>query len=375
MSKIDPILDAIKFSSDHEQKYRLCEYLINVLKSQRISAADAQAIADFVFAELEKLLTAIPAAPDYKTKDSLMAYENVLLGVLMGAGFNPRNTPDEKQTLIRAVVQAVEKERFFENAVDALFKEETIYPTYVERLLNQHKELTDEYHRGQLYQGLMHYKAQLEKLPEESRQAIAARLVDEVNRYLGGELSETVCNNLEFISDLAKHFPTDAMTDALYAILKLNRSHMGFYALESLLAMGKDVPADAVDALARDLTYAAMTHHVLKTHGKEGLFPAELADEIYLAKSDLVHWLTYPTELGKEPDEIEFLGKTKVKKETFHIFRFQSDSKNLSDDLVGKWLIGWSSDDGGTFSEFDLYEKFEKKTVEKTVKYIRKKLL
>ena len=88
-----------------------------------------------------------------------------------------------------------------------------------------------------------------------------------------------------------------------------------------------------------------------------------------------MHWLTYPTELGKAPDEIEYLGKAEVKKEVFHIFRFKSDSNNLGDDLKGKWLIGWSSNDGGTFSEFDEYEKFKKETPEKTVKNIKKKIL
>jgi len=94
----------------------------------------------------------------------------------------------------------------------------------------------------------------------------------------------------------------------------------------------------------------------------------------YLAKSNMVRWLVYPTELGKYPDRIELLGKVK-KKEEYYIFRFSSDSENLGDELKGKWLIGWASDEGGTFSNFDLYESYEKKTVEKTLKFIKKKLL
>ena len=63
------------------------------------------------------------------------------------------------------------------------------------------------------------------------------------------------------------------------------------------------------------------------------------------------------------------------KGETFHVFRYKSDSDNLGDDLKGVWLIGWSGNDGGTFSNFDKYADYEKKTPEKTVKYIRRKLL
>ena len=94
----------------------------------------------------------------------------------------------------------------------------------------------------------------------------------------------------------------------------------------------------------------------------------------YLAKSNLVHWLTYPTELGGEPDAIEYLGKVK-KKDVYYVFRYRSVSDTLSDELKGKWLIGWSSNDGGTFSNFDRYDDFVQKTPEKTLKYIKKKLL
>lgn len=117
-----------------------------------------------------------------------------------------------------------------------------------------------------------------------------------------------------------------------------------------------------------------MTYGILKQYGLQSLFPAELSNSEYLAKSDLVHWLTYPTELGKKPDQIEYLGKVK-KKEEYYIFRYMSNSDNLEDDRKNQWLIGWSNDEGGTFSDFDLYSVFEKETIEKTLKNIKKRLL
>ena len=105
------------------------------------------------------------------------------------------------------------------------------------------------------------------------------------------------------------------------------------------------------------------------------LFPAKYADKEYLAKSDLVHWLTYPTELGRVPDEIEFLGVVDKKGEDYYVFRYTSQSDNLGDELKGRWLIGWANDEGGTFSNFKLYEEYEGKNLEKTLKNIKKKLL
>ena len=103
----------------------------------------------------------------------------------------------------------------------------------------------------------------------------------------------------------------------------------------------------------------------------QSLFPAELSTPEYLAKSDLVHWLTYPTELGKQPDQIEYLGKVK-KKEEYYIFRYISDSANLGDDRKNQWLIGWSNDEGGTFSNFNLYSDFEQKNNRKNLKEHKK---
>ena len=147
------------------------------------------------------------------------------------------------------------------------------------------------------------------------------------------------------------------------------------FAAMSLLAAKKDVPEKTVHAIANNLIYAEGFYCALKEAGKEELFPAELANDIYLAKSDLVHWLSYPTELGKAPDEIEFIGKVTVKKEEYFVFKFISDSDTLDNESKGKWLIGWANDDGGTFSNFDEYAKFDKGSPEKTLKYISKKLL
>ncbi len=149
------------------------------------------------------------------------------------------------------------------------------------------------------------------------------------------------------------------------------------YAVKSLINRGAAVPQSVMDALAKDLEYANMTYFFLHQAGKTELFPAEYATEEYLAKSDLVHWLMFPTELGKAPNEIEYIGKIKYlfKKEVFHVFKYRSDSDTLEDELKNKWLIGWSSDEGGTFSNFDKYADYAKSTKAATLKIIKKKLL
>ena len=106
-----------------------------------------------------------------------------------------------------------------------------------------------------------------------------------------------------------KHFATDVVVASLHGMLKIENASIRYYAVRSLLAAKQEVSREIIVSLANDIVYADMTYAILKMHGKTNLFPTELANEEYLAKSDLVHWLTYPTELGKEPDQIEYLGR------------------------------------------------------------------
>jgi len=196
----------------------------------------------------------------------------------------------------------------------------------------------------------------------------------ELAKTMSALISEDTVNYLELACDICKHFISDSTAPILYKIFELGKNNISFYAVETLITAKKSVPNEVIYALAGDIEYAELTYSVLKSHKLLHLFPAEFSNEEYLAKSNLTRWLLYPTELGKLPDKIEYLGKVK-KKEVFHILRFTSDSDNLEDALKGKWLIGWASEDGGTFSNFDLYENFEQKTLDKTLKFIKKKLL
>ena len=86
----------------------------------------------------------------------------------------------------------------------------------------------------------------------------------------------------------------------------------------------------------------------------------------------MIQWLMYPTELGKAPDDIEYVGKVSrlFKKEVYYIFKYRSDSENLDEASKNKWLLGWASEEGGTFSEFEEFARFEAPTLKATLKNI-----
>lgn len=378
MAKFDKIFEDINSSNDYKQNTTIAQYLGHVIKNgiTKLTASDLDSARNFAISQMRKLIGEIKIAKTYKEKDEMFSFEDSLLMIYtLACGSKSNATEDELET-VKELVTLVSENRIVENAIDDAFKSEQIELGDVKKILETVKPLKDEYQRSMLYQGLNNYKEKVAKLSPQIKEALAEFVADDVERILSeANLDGDAKVSLEFAVDVCKHFVNDKLLDLLEKIMDLKLNVVRFFALDTLLANKRDVSCESIKELAQDLTYAQLTYSTLKRYSKESLFPTELVNDEYLAKSDLVHWLTYPTELNKKPDEISFLGVTEVKKEVFHVFKFKSDSDNLSPDLQNVYLIGWSGNEGSTFSNFDKLSDFEKKTPEKTLKYIRKKLL
>ena len=390
MTTYTPILDRVRAAETMHDKSQLLTYLGRALSTNRkkLSPADRTELGAFTLSELEEVPARLNKAERYREKDEIFGIMDSLMNLVMICYDSPAAMPRDKVEMIQRVIERCNKERFLENAIDEAFKGNPDEAD-MERILCMASPLKDEFHKGQLWQGLIHYKGQVQQLSNDAKAVLVKYAVSELTRFAEarreGTFTEEMKDQLEFICDAAGCLMFNApvnpeLVGLIGDLLELKDGDISYYALSTLLLVnGK--PSDgkpfnmAISLLAHNATYADMTYHLLERHSMTDCFPAELRDPAYLAKSDLVHWLTYPTELGREPDEIELLGVTKKKGETFHVFRYKSDSDNLGDDLKGVWLIGWSGNDGGTFSNFDKYADYEKKTPEKTVKYIRRKLL
>ena len=375
MTIFQKTMEAIREAESYSAKSGMLKVLLNQLshKKMKLSPDTKSAFSDFLFGEIEHLILLIPTVQSYKEKDFLFEYEDCLLGAVMACHPTADEIPAERIRSIDQLVKMVEKERFLESMVDEIFAGNND-PENVRYLISMMGLAKEEYHKGKLYQGLLHYQREIFRLPEESREILGDYIASEMRRYLDAQLTSETEANLELICDICRYFGKERFVDLLGKSIVLGNMHVRFYAMGSLLAFGCEPSPTVVSALAKDLEYANLTYEMLKHYRKEKCFPTEYKTPEYLAQSDLVRWLTYPTELGKVPDEIEYLGKVR-KGEKFYLFRFRSDSENLDEETRGKWLIGWSGSKGGTFSNFDLYSEYERETTEKTVKYIKKQLL
>ena len=382
MSQFDSIISSMKNES-YSTKKQLLEYTLRVIQNiqnskKSLEQEDKAALLNYAFGEVDAFLLAISNAFSYKEKDLIFACEDLILGLIMHLCPTPTEIPQDFLAKIKMLVETVAKERYIETALDNLFKQGTIGEIEVSQLLSLVNQTEDEYQKGMLYTGLVHYKEEISKFCDDAKALITAHLTAELTRYLNhDQLTADCINNLELIADICRYFADGTIIELLQEVLKQGYNNINYYATDTLLSLAQNVPAEIIVALAHNLEYANLTYGLLTRFSKQNLFPKECSTPEYLAKSDMVHWLMYPTELGKEPDEIEYIGKITYlfKKEVYYVFKYRSNSDTLDDNLKNKWLIGWSSEDGGTFSNFDEYALYEKNTIDATLKNIKKKLI
>lgn len=96
----------------------------------------------------------------------------------------------------------------------------------------------------------------------------------------------------------------------------------------------------AANILSREDTFTLLQHFK-----QEGLFPAEFNTIVKAAESRLANWLEFPTELGKCPDEIEFVKQVTIlfnnnedEKIYYQVFRFKTHAPHWA--ANDGWIMG-----------------------------------
>ena len=376
MTRFSSLLATVKILDDYNEKKQFSTFIITSLEGKQIilSQEEKAEMSEKCFSEIFKAGEVLSSLSSYKEKDIIFEYTDQLFAIITYCFDSPRDIPDNILEELKAYQLTVEKERFVENEVDHVFDGGHHSKYEMEHLMEVISPVKDEYQRGMLYSGMLHYKEKLEAIPRDAKEVLSDYMAAEFKRYLSGDLTEEMADALEVACDVCHYVLTDELIALLYEVLKLGRANLSYYAADTLMKAGRQIPDETISVLAKDLEYARLTYALLRRHKQDDRFPSEYASDEYLAKSDMIRWLVYPTELGEMPEAIEYLGKVK-KKDVYFIFRFKSHSKTLDAVSQGEWLIGWASPEGGTFSNFDLYKNFEQKTVEKTLKYIKRKLL
>lgn len=144
-------------------------------------------------------------------------------------------------------------------------------------------------------------------------------------------------------------------------------------AVVSLARLDHEPAALALDAIASDPETRNHLFDAVASLNKRDLFPQHQSSQAKLAESDMVQWLTFPTELGRAPDHIELM--TTIERDlgpdagvvVYFVFRFKTDPPHWS--AEDGWMAGvagpFSKSDfpttqawGDTFSTFTRWDEF-----------------
>ncbi len=133
----------------------------------------------------------------------------------------------------------------------------------------------------------------------------------------------------------------------------------------SMVRLGQHLEARDMVEVAADREVRNCFYDKLEILGNHDIFPEEYKTQEAFAESNMVNWLTYPTELGRVPDEIQLMNVFDTGGEEYYLFRFKCTS---SEDWVEKgWMVGVSGPfdkrfkptttaEGHTFSHFGRWE-------------------
>lgn len=372
------IIAMIKEEDNYIQKVQYVEHMIDFFKLPlfvlSISREEKKVVTEFIYGELDRLYNEISSQKIYKKKREILMYVGQLLRLLPKCYLIPGFTSKEKTELVKRMNILIEDTMYIEYAIDEMFEVGTAHQTDLTRLFTLLKPIKEEYHKGRFYTSFIEHYKKFPEMSEEAACMVSEYLLSEIERYLAGKLDEDIINNLKGAADLAKFFMNERLLELMYKLLELENKVITDKAVDTLLLSRNPVPQEAINVLAYDLLYAQSLHLVLKTVGKTELFPAEISNKEYLAKSRMVQWLSLPAVLNKVPDEIEYIGSTE-KLDVYYIFRYKSDSDNLTEEHKNEWLIGWTSFEGNTLTRFDLYDEVVQEKTEQTLKYIKKNML
>ncbi len=386
MTDFYEILNALRRAEGYEEKTALSETLGRLLEESRkdLSAEDYAAVAELADEETGCITSAIlSCAESYRSKDNLFRYASAVLNLTKLCYPDEQLMPASRKVAMQELADHLAHEQFLETALEACFRNEEITGMDIDELIALATPVEDEYQRGMFFGWLRHYSEKVEELPEDAKASLEAYAASELRRLMPADavdpasLDEDVSSTLELIADTSVAYVRDELAELLETLSDRVSGAAAFYAFRSLVQNGYGVSDELIEALAGQLEYAHMTYELLCGIGQKDRFPFRFTIPEYLAESDLVHWLSNPAALGQMPDAVEYLGKiTRILSGyEYYVFRFKSESELLEEDSRGRWFIGWSSENAGTFSGFDRYEDFDAGTPAKTLKAIKRKLL
>jgi hypothetical protein len=182
------------------------------------------------------------------------------------------------------------------------------------------------------------------------------------------------------LMDLSGTLDSDHLHNAVERAAGLVDPRLRRFRAMGLLRAGRNVPADELAGIAQSPRDRYWLFDFLRSIGREDLLPPSCRDQSKLAEGNMVDWLCFGTELGREPNDIELIHVetrsrssgprliSRLKKRQlvdYYFFKYRVTEEHWS--KKNGWMVGMAggyaradqpttSHDGGTFSQFEAFD-------------------
>jgi hypothetical protein len=164
--------------------------------------------------------------------------------------------------------------------------------------------------------------------------------------------------------DIAGYLKAPALGPLLEAALQLSDPRLIAFAALSQLRRGSDVPEPALARVAACHETRELLFESLRSLGRLDLFPRKYRTSDAFAAANMVSWLLHPSELGREPDQLENMAvftSTRPEGEiALYVWRFRTDDGPWYAGVSGPYLRGGEPGPlhgDSTFSRFDEWDQ------------------
>ncbi len=253
---------------------------------------------------------------------------------------------------------------------------EILFPRLLSHARN--KDISDD-----IYLVLLNYfnsRMITENMIKDYRNSIAEDILNsanEVSLYMQEKLKGSIWDDEDYMGlrnragvhlDLAGYISNPRIILVLRNMMSTGDMRLKMFAALSLLRLGEGIEAEDALEIAADSEMRNWFYNGLQNIGQKEIFPVQYENQASFAESNMVDWLTYPTELGRVPDRIELMNVFEDGENVYYLFRFRC----ISD---GNWREeGWMAGVSGPYAKkeepstkagghtFSRFEKWDSKT-------------
>jgi len=141
------------------------------------------------------------------------------------------------------------------------------------------------------------------------------------------EVSEEAYYLLEVLLDVATYINDDTTKEYVNKISKLTLNELvSIFLLKFEACNNIPLSKEKLQSIIKsngECLYKLLK--IFEAENKVNMLPIDSIEQEQVAKSCMIDWLKYPTELGKAPDEIELIDTFEKNSMIYYIFKFKSD--------------------------------------------------